>query len=400
MILRETRPLMVFHAPYPLMNRPAASRLRPLNMRRAFVEAGYDVVEVTGYAASRRRAMARAERRLDDYDKRRQADPSLPPAFVYSENATIPNALTEPRHIPVHPLMDVSFFRQMCDRGVRVGVFYRDLYWRFPYFRKGINPVVDRMLRLAYFAELHHWKRLGLRVYLPSRAMVKHMPVIDPIDIRELPPGADTGSVLTPSRVYLSDTKQRSIELLFIGVVGENYRLDAVCEAVEKVECSSFTLCTRREEWVQAKDYYQPLLVPGRHCVVHASGAELEPLYARSDLGVLFVQPNEYWDFAVPYKLYEYLAHQLPIIATEGTEAGRIVSRLGIGWTLPYDSEALAQLLNRLVANPSYLTRVQQRMREILPAQTWRARALLVASDLSGWTPKETGQLSFHLPYE
>ena len=51
--------LMVFHAPFPLQpDRVAASMLRPLAMRRAFADLGYRVMDVTGYAAQRRRAMA------------------------------------------------------------------------------------------------------------------------------------------------------------------------------------------------------------------------------------------------------------------------------------------------------------------------------------------------------
>ena len=53
-------PLMVFHAPYPLVERAAASRLRPVRMLRAFRDLGVEVLVVAGYAAARRRAMARA----------------------------------------------------------------------------------------------------------------------------------------------------------------------------------------------------------------------------------------------------------------------------------------------------------------------------------------------------
>ena len=56
------RELMVFHAPFPLQpDRVAASMLRPLAMRQAFADLGYEVLEVTGYAAQRRRAMDKSD---------------------------------------------------------------------------------------------------------------------------------------------------------------------------------------------------------------------------------------------------------------------------------------------------------------------------------------------------
>lgn len=380
----RVRPLMVFHAPYPLTERTAASRLRPVRMRRAFAELGYEVVEVTGYASARRRAMARAERRLEAYERQRRATPFLPPAFIYSENATIPNALTEPRHLPLHPRLDAAFFARARRRGVEVGVFYRDLYWRFPRFRQAIHPAVDLALRGAYLSELAQWRRAGLHVYLPSEAMGEHLPVIDPARTSALPPGADPAAVSRPSR---PDLQGAPLDLLFVGVLGGNYRIEAVCRAVAAVEGTHLTLCTRQEEWEQARGDYEPLLVPARHEVVHASGADLEPLYGRAALGVLLVEPHEYWDFAVPYKLYEYLAHELPVVATAGTETARIVEALGAGWVLPYDEAALAGLLRELGAHPERLAAVRQSMRDALPGQTWQARARRVALDLSGWAP-------------
>ena len=146
------------------------------------------------------------------------------------------------------------------------------------------------------------------------------------------------------------------------------------------------TLCVRQETWEESRDHYAPLLPPGRAQVVHRSGDELYPLYERADLGVLFAEPNPYWDFAVPYKLYEYLAHGLPVIAVRGTQTGRLVEEMGIGWVLEYDAGALARLLRHLRGAPEEVEAVRRRMREVLPGQTWQARARQVAIELTGPT--------------
>lgn len=369
--------LMIFHAPFPLQpDRVAASMLRPLAMRRAFADLGYRVMNVTGYAAQRRRAMTRVRAAL-------AAGARI--EFVYSENATIPNALTEPRHLPVHPLLDAAFFRHCRRSGVPVGVFYRDVYWRFPRFREGINPVLEAGLQAAYRSELMAFERVGLHLFLPSQAMARHVPHVDPVRMSALPPGApDVAATRRDSDGWDDggDEDGKELELLFVGVLQDNYRLDACLRAVSATPGTRVTLCVRQETWETSRDHYAPLLPAGRAQVVHRSGAELEPLYRRADLGVLFTEPNPYWDFAVPYKLYEYLAHELPVIAVRGTQTGRLVEEMGIGWVLSYDVGALSDLLRHLREAPEEIEAVRRRMREVLPDQTWQARARTVVQVL------------------
>ena len=369
--------LMIFHAPFPLQpDRVAASMLRPLAMRRAFADLGYRVMNVTGYAAQRRRAMTRVRAAL-------AAGARI--EFVYSENATIPNALTEPRHLPVHPLLDVAFFRHCRRSGVPVGVFYRDVYWRFPRFREGINPVLEAGLQATYRSELMAFERVGLHLFLPSQAMARHVPHVDPVRMSALPPGApDVAATRRDSDGWDDggDEDGKELELLFVGVLQDNYRLDACLRAVIATPGTRVTLCVRQETWETSRDHYAPLLPAGRAQVVHRSGAELEPLYRRADLGVLFTEPNPYWDFAVPYKLYEYLAHELPVIAVHGTQTGRLVEEMGIGWVLSYDAGALGDLLRHLREAPEEIEAVRRRMRVVLPDQTWQARARTVVQVL------------------
>ncbi|TFH53784.1 glycosyltransferase family 1 protein [Actinomyces viscosus] len=364
--------LMVFHAPFPLQpDRVAASMLRPVAMRQAFADLGYRVMEVTGYAAQRRRAMARVREAIAAGDRIE---------LVYSENATIPNALTEPRHLPVHPVLDAAFFRHCQRSGVPVGVFYRDVYWRFPRFREGINPLLEAGLQAAYRSELMAFDKVGLHLFLPSQAMARHVPYVDPARMSALPPGAPD---VESSGAHDGDGRGGGdLELLFVGVLQDNYRLDACLRAVTSTPGTSITLCVRQETWEASRDHYAPLLPAGRAEVVHLSGAELLPLYRRADLGVLFTEPNPYWDFAVPYKLYEYLAHELPVIAVRGTQTGRLVQEMGIGWVLDYDADALSRLLSRLRGAPEEIEAVRRRMRAVLPGQTWQARARTVAQVL------------------
>ena len=368
--------LMVFHTPFPLQSgRLAASILRPLAMRQAFTDIGYRVMEVSGYAAERRQAMRRVRAAIAAGDV---------PAFVDGENATIPNALTEPRHLPPHPLLDLSFFRDCQRAGAPVGIFYRDIYWRFRQFRQGINPILEAGLQATYRGELLAYRRLGIHLFLPSRAMGRHVPFLTPDRASALPPGAPVVEAGDVGRPVSESRDKAELDLLFVGVLQDNYRLDACLKAVSQTPGTRVTLCVRQETWEETCEHYAPLLPAGRADVVHRSGSELLPLYERADLGVLFTEPNPYWDFAVPYKLYEYLAHELPVIAVRGTQTGRLVQEMGIGWVLEYDVEALSALLRHLRETPEEIEAVRRRMRQVVPSQTWQARARQVAEELAG----------------
>ena len=230
---------MIFHAPFPLQpGRLAASILRPLAMRQAFADLGYRVMEVTGYAAQRRQAMRRV---------RAAIAAGAAPAFVYGENATIPNALTEPRHLPPHPLLDLSFFRDCQRAGVPVGIFYRDVYWRFPQFRKGINPILEAGLQATYRGELLAYQRLGIHLFLPSRAMGRHIPFLTPERASALPPGAPAVEAGGGSRPTVGAPDAEDLDLLFVGVLQDNYRLDACLRAVSQTPGTRVTLCVRQE---------------------------------------------------------------------------------------------------------------------------------------------------------
>lgn len=367
---------MVVHTPFPLQSgRLAASILRPLAMRQAFIDIGYRVMEVSGYAAERRQAMRRVRAAIAAGDV---------PAFVYGENATIPNALTEPRHLPPHPLLDLSFFRDCQRVGAPVGIFYRDIYWRFRQFRQGINPILEAGLQATYRGELLAYRRLGIHLFLPSRAMGRHVPFLTPDRASALPPGAPVVEAGDVGRPVSESRDKAELDLLFVGVLQDNYRLDACLKAVSQTPGTRVTLCVRQETWEETREHYAPLLPAGRADVVHRSGSELLPLYERADLGVLFTEPNPYWDFAVPYKLYEYLAHELPVIAVRGTQTGRLVQEMGIGWVLEYDVDALSALLRHLREAPEEIEAVRRRMRQVVPSQTWQARARQVAEELAG----------------
>jgi len=360
---------IIFHHPLPLdKNAKSASGIRPLRMFTAFESLGYKVDLVTGYSSERKDCIAKVKENIRQgkkYD------------FVYSESSTMPTMLTEPHHLPSHPFLDWSFFRFCKKKGIPTGLFYRDIYWKFDNYGAGLNRLKKVAAKLAYRFDIWVYKRTLAKLYLPSVKMADYIPEVNFDIIQALPPGhsyPDTyqmkNSGLTPP----------PLKLFYVGGMSEHYQLHKLFEVVRQLPNIELTVCTRLDEWNNVSRSY-PSLTPNIK-MVHESADGMEKLLRESDIAVLFVKPHEYWEFAAPVKLYEYIGHRKPIIASEKTLAGHFVEDNGLGWTIPYEEEALKALLNQLLLNPQEVDSVRHNLVEIAPKHSWLARANRVAEEL------------------
>ena len=68
---------------------------------------------------------------------------------------------------------------------------------------------------------------------------------------------------------------------------------------------------------------------------------------AEADVGVALFEPScENYRLTVPNKLFEYLAAGIPVLGGQGTETGRLIESLRVGWTTdPTDPRAVAAAL-------------------------------------------------------
>lgn len=354
---------MVFHAPYPLRGRTTGSGIRPLKMRDAFERIGYQVLEVEGYGADRRRSTARVREHLAQGGT---ID------FAYFENSTMPTLLTEPHHLPTHPIVDVVLLRLLRRYGIPTGLFYRDVYWRFPAYRQQVGRIVSTGTKTLYHGELLAYRRWIDRVYLPSLRMASYVPHLRARQIEELPPG---GRIVDEPRIPGPFT------VLYVGNISGYYRMHSFFEAMRDVPDAHFIICTPEEAWQSVQEEYLPLMGDNVE-IASRSGEGLLALFARADACALLVEPAKYRDFAAPVKLFEYIGHGKPVITSQGTYAAEVVERLGAGWSVEYSREAMADLINRLSTSDAEVELRRQAAAVVRHNHTWEARARTVAADL------------------
>jgi glycosyltransferase involved in cell wall biosynthesis len=86
-------------------------------------------------------------------------------------------------------------------------------------------------------------------------------------------------------------------------------------------------------------------------------------------------------DLAAPYKIFESVAYNLPIVTFEGTEAARLIEAEGFGWVVK-DSAELVSLIAQLRATPAMLHEKRLELRDLAKKHSWVNRALSVAEAL------------------
>lgn len=362
---------MVFHAPYPVADGGTGSAARPPRMLRAFRDLGFEVLDITGHGEDRARRLRALRRRLADGQR---VD------FAYGESSTMPTVLTQTHHLPTHPLVDLQLLRLLHHHGIPTGLFYRDVYWRFPAYDESVPRLVGFGTKALYHLELIVMSDLLDRLYLPSTRMGPYLPHIDSTIMRPLPPG---GVITDAPRPVPAPGSRAGLSLFYVGNISEYYRMHELIRAVTRVDGVELTLCTPPESWESVRQDYEHLLDDSVR-IVHGRGEKLEEHFARADVCCLVVEPAEYRDFAAPLKLYEYIGHGRPVLASAGTLAAEEVERMGFGWGVDYTADAIAAELIRLRDHPELVERCGDRVRSDRACHSWAARARQVTEDLTG----------------
>lgn len=357
---------IIFHHPLPLdPDAKSASGIRPQRMLQAFKDLGYKVDIVAGYGVERSAAIKKIKKNILSgvrYD------------FVYAESSTMPTILTERHHMPTHPLMDWRFFSLLKRKNIPIGLFYRDIYWVFDNYGKGLNSFKSNFAKMAYYFDLWVYEKTLSKLYLPSLKMGDYVPIVSEYKFSALPPGHE-------NTIVEKKSIKNIIKLFYVGGMSNHYQLHLLFEVLKDFSEIEFTLCTRDAEWFSVKDEYTK--VAGNVNIIHKSGAEMKNYLQDCDIAILYVKPQEYWEFASPVKLYEYLGFQKPILASSGTLAGDFVEENKIGWSIPYEKSSIIEFFNKIVSDKNIINSVQNNLPAVAAKHSWLARAQQVATELT-----------------
>ncbi len=344
----------------------SGSKLRPKEMYQAFQvwakEKDIEVLLLSGDSNERKQTFQKwkAEGKLEDL------------LFCYMENQTIPFWLTDEGHIPKKPFIDRKVMQFLKSKAVPVGVFYRDVYWKFDelYPLKGIKKSV---MKSIYRMEEKFYEKYCDVIFLPSDAMGRYVNIQKPKVA--LPPGGKERDLSERK----ASSSQMSQGLYVGGINNEDYGLFLLLDALEiankEHKVCELTVVCRKDEYDGLDENKKDRLQTMDVTVKHVSGEALNELYQEVDFAFIPRYKSTYNDFSVPVKLVEYLSNELPIIATNCEAQAEIITTGQYGIVCRDLAEdmatAIVQMTNdaekyrkniqaSFIENHSWLSRVEQ----------------------------------------
>ena len=363
----------IFHYPSPVKSNPSSgSEVRPSRMLNAFKNLGYDVYAVTGYSQERAKKIKELFARIakgEEYD------------FVYSENTTMPTALSDKDHVPRHPIMDDLFLRRCRKEGIPVGLFYRDAYWQFPLYKEAVSWYIPLVTIPLYKHELRSYRNNTDVLFVPSNEFARAIGYKG--NYQELPPGGD--------EVNAEDKYERNddcINIFYVGGVNGLYDITIPTKVISELPNVRLTICCRKTEWDANSELRKLIENKNNIRVIHKIKSELESYYKEADLTMALFERNEYRDLAMPVKLFEYIGYGKPVIVTRGTAAGRYILENNAGWAIDFEAGEFKELLCKLVENREEIIKKTDNVRAIMDKNTWTARAASVVENLKKFTDK------------
>lgn len=362
----------IFHIPYKLeQDGMAAPMLRPKKMIEGFYNIGYQVDVVAGSALERKEKIKKIKAKIlngEKYD------------FMYAESSTMPTLLTEKHHFPTHPILDFSFFEFLKKHNIKIGLFYRDIYWKFNAYKTNLPAWKSYFAIKCYKYELRKYEELLDGFYLPSMKVYPYLETnrFDSI-VDALPPGCEN---LKINRTYeLRDFNKKPLNIFYVGGLGRQYQISELMKAVQGMELCELVICCRENEWMIEKNHLEKYL-SNNICIVHKKNRELEELYSQADICSLMFEADEYRNMAMPYKAFEYLAHEKPSLVTRKTAIGEYIKINDIGWELENSMGAIRKTINDILENPEALCLKINNCIRVKEHNTWEERAKKVMESL------------------
>lgn len=353
---------IIFHHPRPLNeNTDSGSTVRPKQMLAAFRAIGLDPFVVSGDSKTREIQWKQA---LNGPHKI---------IGVYSELLTTPIYFSDDDHFPRNFGVDFYYMRKLKKDGFPVGVFYRDLHWRYTQIH---NTTLHKYLinKLFHWVELFQLRSSITHLFTPTTFFHHQVPVLGKkLPPFPLPPATKTQNHLVSHRK--PKRHKKTITLIYVGgIQPPNKDLTPTFSILSQRPDISLILCCKKEELEATSRYYR---IPPNVKIYHRSEDELSDLYQISDCSLIYKKEFPYHDLALPVKIFESLSFCTPIITNTGTAAGNFIADNNFGWSIKNDEE-LNSLLDFLKSQDQELISTSEHIRKNRNSHSWEQRAAVV----------------------
>lgn len=337
----------------------SGSGVRPYRVYHTFVNMGYDVKLLEGQQnlfKKRREKVTEISKWLD----------SNLVDFCYIE-------------LPTGPLFnrcDTQLIKKIHNKGIPIGIFYRDIYWKYPDWAwPDMNFVKKQMLIHMHERDLKLFSQNCDYFYMPSKECLEVLPQNIFAHTDTLPPGC------VVAKQVRTEMKKK---VFYVGATRSADGVDDALEALDKLNREGnrieLFLITKKSEldYLQRQD----LLSADWLTVAEGSGEELNQYYEQCDLGILPRKRHFYMDMAISVKSFEFISHNLPILTTDVPAMARFVTENKCGIICKDNPESIKEALLRYYSDENAFKEMKRRTYEAAVNNTWEKRIEKISTDL------------------
>lgn len=342
-------------------NPKSGSAVRPQKMYNAFVSNGTDLKLLCGQQNKRKERRKRVKEVLKWLDANR-------PDMCYIES---PSG-------PIFNFVDLKLIIKLHKLGVPISYFLRDAFWLFPSWMKA-GQLKNRIITVMNKVTLRVLKKNCDLVYFPTRSMAELFGFINFKSVDILPPAGDCHNFKNRN---CDDLVYNAI---YVGAVSEVNGTFELVKAFELLNSENFnidlTIVARKPEWNSIKDKIGDKEKSWLK-IIHASGKELNDIYANADVAIFPRQADEYIDMAMPVKAFEYLSFGKPIVCTMRTELKRFIELNNCGIICDDDYISIAEAVALFYKDSKLRGNLYANVMKTAQINTWSKRAEQVVDDL------------------
>lgn len=279
---------------------------------------------------------------------------------------------------PIFNYCDLRLLKKVHKKGIKIGYFYRDAYFKFAnlFGQHGNKTLREKVIAWMSERDLRFFKKVVDIMYFPTELMASYF---DFDNSKPLPPAC---------KGHLGDKRMQKNERksIYVGAVNQTYGTDTMLQAFDLINGDGkgypLTLICREKEaqYIGSNYRTKPWLT-----IVHTSGKDqLKAYYDQANIGLRPVEKNAYNDFAFSVKLPEYMEFGLPVITTNTTESQKFVEKYKIGLVCEDTPEDFADKVRKLLLDQeTYSTFCKNVYEAVDNGNTWLDRAITVIKDLT-----------------
>lgn len=346
----------------------SGSGVRPQQMLRAFQNLGYKIKVLDGWN-----------------NKRKQRRERVHELLRWIDENEVDYCYVEPPAGPYFVSADLRLLNKLHKKGVTIGLFYRDIFWRFQSLFGQKEKLKFQVVRWMHQRDLFVFKRTVDFFYFPSQQMAEFADFGVPYC--PLPPAAEKLNVEEMEKQDIARlAEEKPLNIFYVGGITGIYGLSLLYDAVravnrESVRVRLHVIC-RENEWQEFQSAHDVAGYSWFRVSHESHGDGLEEQYQEVDIAALAMRNTAYTRFAVNVKLYEYVAHLKPVLSTNPEAIAEIVGQNQIGWVCEDTAESIQKQLEHILENRQEILEIKKKQKIFLEENTWESRARKVMETL------------------